>query len=119
MLITPTPASSPDEINRLIMEAENSVDADRRYKEMIALRNKLEGLVRNTQRAFTEFGNVLSADDRRNGQRALSEGVAATQSDNPEEVRHAIGVVEHLATQLTYAMLNPTTDSAKENGGAG
>jgi molecular chaperone DnaK len=119
MRITPTSGLSPDEINRLILEAENSIDADRRYKEVIALRNKLEGLVRNTQRAFTEFGNMLSAEDRRNGQRALSEGVAATQSDNPEEVRHAIGIVEHLATQLTYAMLNPASDAAKENGGGG
>src|ERR671939_240572 len=98
MRITPTSGLSPDEINRLIMEAEASVDADRRIKEMIAMRNKLDGLVRNTQRAFTEFANMLSADDRRTGQRALSEGVAAMQSENPEEIRHAIDVVEHLAT---------------------
>ena len=117
MRITPTSGLSPDEINRLIMEAEASIDADRRVKEVIALRNKLDGLVRNTQRAFTEFSQMLSPEDRRNGQRALSEGVAATQSDNPEEVRHAIEVVEHLATQLTYAMLNPATDVGQENGG--
>jgi molecular chaperone DnaK len=119
MRVTPTSGLSPDEITRLIMEAEASIDADRRHKEVIALRNKLDGLVRNTQRAFTEFGQMLSADDRRNGQRALSEGVAATQADNPEEIRHAIEVVEHLATQLTYAMLNPATDAATENGGGG
>jgi molecular chaperone DnaK len=119
MRITPTSGLSPDEINRLIMEAEASVDADRRVKEMIAMRNKLDGLVRNTQRAFTEFSNMLSADDRRTGQRALSEGVAAMQSDNPEEIRHAIDVVEHLATQLTHAMLNPAPDAGQENGGGG
>jgi molecular chaperone DnaK len=119
MRITPTSGLSPDEINRLIMEAEASIDADRRIKEVIALRNKLDGLVRNTQRAFTEFSQMLSADERRNGQRALSEGASATQADNPEEIRHAIEVVEHLATQLTYAMMNPATDVGQENGGGG
>ncbi|HEX8650608.1 MAG TPA: molecular chaperone DnaK [Pyrinomonadaceae bacterium] len=119
MRITPTSGLSPDEINRLIMEAEASIDADRRIKEVIALRNKLDGLVRNTQRAFTEFNQMLSADERRNGQRALTEGAAATQADNPEEIRHAIEVVEHLATQLTYAMMNPATDVGQENGGGG
>jgi molecular chaperone DnaK len=116
MRVTPTSGLSPDEINRLIVEAEASIDADRRVKEVIALRNKLDGLVRNTQRAFTEFGNALPADERRNGQRALSEGMEAVQSDNPEEIRRAIEVVEHLATQITYAMMNPV---AEGNEGAG
>src|SRR5688500_18647983 len=62
MRVTPTSGLSPDEINRLIVEAETSGDADRRAKEIIGLRNKLDTLVRNTRRAFVEFGNSLSAE---------------------------------------------------------
>jgi molecular chaperone DnaK len=110
MKITPASGLAPDEIERLIMEAETSADADRRIKEIIALRNKLEGLVRNTQRAFTEFGNSLSQDERRDGQRALSEGMSSVQSDNPEELTRAIEAVESLASQLTMAMMNAASD---------
>ncbi|MFN2452979.1 MAG: molecular chaperone DnaK [Pyrinomonadaceae bacterium] len=112
MRVTPASGLSTDEIERLITEAESSADTDRRVKEVIALRNKLEGLLRNTQRTFTEFGSVLSADDSRDGHRALAEGAAAVQSDNPEEIRLALEAVENLAAQLTDAMMNPQGDGA-------
>jgi molecular chaperone DnaK len=105
MRVTPTSGLSPDEINRLIAEAETSVDTDRRTTEIIGLRNKLESLVRNTQRALSEFGGSLTADERRAGQRTLSDGEAATKSDDPEEVRIALDTVEMLGVQITNAML--------------
>jgi len=112
MRITPASGLSADEIDRLITEAHASSDTDRRVKELIALRNKLDGFVRNTQRTFTEFGSALSTEDQREGQRALTEGVAAAQSDNPEEIRRALEGVEQLAAQLTNAMMNPSGDGA-------
>lgn len=106
MRITPTSGLSPDEIDRLIREAEASIETDRRIRELIALRTKLEGLVRNTQRSFTEFSASLSSEERRDGHLALNEGQAAVQSDNPEEVQRAIETVEQLASRITMAMMN-------------
>jgi molecular chaperone DnaK len=106
MRITPTSGLSPDEINRLIMEAESSVDSDRYTKETIMLRNKLDSLVRNTQRTFAEFGSSLSDNDQQMGKRALSEGEAAAKSDELEKIRSALSDVERLAGQLTNVMLS-------------
>ena len=106
MRITPTSGLSPDEIERLIREAEASLETDRRIKEIIALRSKLEGLVRNTQRSFAEFSASLSQEERREGQLALNEAQSAVQSDNPEEIQRAIEGVERLASQITMAMMN-------------
>ena len=117
MRITPTSGLSPDEIERLIAEAETSAEADRRVKEIIGLRNRLESLVRNTQRAYNEMGSMLSADDRREGQRVLAEGAGAVQSDDPEEIRRVLQSVEHLANKITEAVMNPRSsdDSGTED----
>jgi molecular chaperone DnaK len=106
MRVTPTSGLSPDEITRLIAEAETAAETDRRTREIIGLRNKLESLVRNTQKSLSEFGASLTADERRAGQRTLSEGESATRSDDPEEVRIALETVEMLGVQITTAMLN-------------
>jgi molecular chaperone DnaK len=106
MRVTPTSGLSPDEINRLIAEAETSVEADRRAKEIIGLRNKLDTLIRNTRRAFVEFGGSLSAEERKSGQQALSVGEEATNSENVEEIRQAVEVVQHFANELTNVMMN-------------
>lgn len=111
MRITPTSGLSPDEIERLIREAETSAEADREVRETIALRNKLESLIKNTQRSFLEFGGLLSPNDQQIGQRVLSEAEAALDSDNPTEISKGLDPLERLATQLTTAMMQPAADS--------
>ena len=106
MRVTPTSGLSADEINRLIAEAETSVEADRRAKEIIGLRNKLDTLIRNTRRAFLEFGGSLSAEERKGGQQALSQGEEATTSENVEQLREAVETVQQFANELTNVMMN-------------
>lgn len=106
MRITPTSGLSTDEIERLLDEAASATEKDRRTKQVIALRNKLDSLVRNTQRTFAELLEVLTADERRDAQRAIAVSEAAVQSEDPEEIRRAVEDIERVAVVLTTAMLN-------------
>jgi molecular chaperone DnaK len=107
MRITPSSGLSPDEISRLMLEAQASAESDRRVIELVGTRNKLDSLVRNTQLTFTEFGGALSADERRDAQDIIASGEKAVHSEDPEEIYDALAAVERLATQLTNVMLNP------------
>jgi molecular chaperone DnaK len=111
MRITPTSGLSPDEIERLIREAETSAESDKEVREAIALRNKLESLVKNTQRTFLEFGGLLSDNDQQIATRALSDGEAAINSKALDEIGRALDGVERLAKQLTTAMMNPEANA--------
>src|SRR3989440_10240347 len=82
MRITPTSGLSPDEIERIITEAETSVEADRNTRDRVDLTNKLSGLVRNTQRAFIEFGGLLSQDCHESAQYLLKQD--EQKLDSPE-----------------------------------
>ncbi|MGA9996047.1 MAG: molecular chaperone DnaK, partial [Pyrinomonadaceae bacterium] len=114
MRITPTSGLTPDEINRLIAEAETSADADRKMKEVIAQRTKLDSLVRNTRRAFLEFGKELSEEDRRGAQNTLAEGEEAAKSTSIEEIRRGLESVGRLATILTNAMMSAMDDAGAQ-----
>src|SRR2546428_5465097 len=114
MRITPTSGLSPDEIDKIIREAENSAESDREERERINLQNKLESLVKNTQRTFIELGGLLSANDQEIGQLALSEGEAAIRSKELGEIRHALNGVERLAKELTNAVLKDSAAPKKK-----
>src|SRR5256886_244452 len=105
MRITPTSGLSPDEIERIITEAETSVEADRNTRDRVDLTNRLGGLVRNTQRAFAEFGGLLSEEAQQNAQQLLKEGEEALGSTEIGEIRMALDGMERLARQLTSAMM--------------
>jgi molecular chaperone DnaK len=114
MRITPTSGLSHDEIDRIITEAENSAETDRAQRERVDLRNKLSSLVKNTQRAFLEFGGLLSKDEQENAQRLLGESEAALGSTELGEFRLALDGVERLARQLTNAMMSQTAEAKTE-----
>src|SRR3989449_831787 len=74
MRITPTSGLAPNEIEQLIREAADFADSDREAKEMVVMHNKLESLLRNTQKSFTQFGGLLLATDQEVAERVFSEG---------------------------------------------
>ncbi len=107
MRITPTSGLAPDEIQSLIQEAEGFADADRVAKELVVLRNKLESLLRNTQKSFTKFGGMLSANDQEIADRVFKEADEASKSDAREPINKALTALERVAAQLTSAVMNP------------
>jgi molecular chaperone DnaK len=111
MRITPTSGLTPDEIDRLIREAEQFADSDRDAKEMVALRGKLDSLLRNTQKSFTKFGLLLSENDQQMAESNFQEASAAIKADNIQEINKALNNLERTASQLTAAMMNPTADT--------
>ena len=106
MRITPTSGLSPNEIDRLISDASVSIETDRRLKDVINSRNKLDSLFRNTQRTFTEFGKMLTDTERANGKNVFIIAEEAIHSEDPTDIQRALSEVEQLANQLTFAMLN-------------
>jgi len=110
MRITPTSGLAPDEIEHLIKEAATFADTDRDAKEAVVLRNKLESLLRNTQKSFTKFGGLLSANDQEIADRVFGEAEAATKAEGREAVDKALTALERVAAQLTSAMMNPANE---------
>jgi molecular chaperone DnaK len=108
MRITPSSGLSASEIYDLIEEASRSVDSDRKMKEIIIARNRLEGLLQNTVRSFGEFGWMLSSSDQDFVRQSLDNARAAAISDDPGEVRRALEQLENAARIITDAMFRPT-----------
>ncbi len=105
MQITPSSGLSPDEIDRLIMEAETSVERDNEAKALIMLRNKLDSLVRNTRKAMSEFGKGLELEQQKAINGLLGEAEEFVTSDDPLQLKEATDKAEEAANQLTAALM--------------
>lgn len=114
MRITPTSGLSPEEIDRLIHEAEQFADSDKTTKELLVLRTKLDSLLKNTKKSFTKFGGLLPEIDQNGADVVFKEAEAASKTEKLEEINIALNKLERLAGQLTSAMLNPTADATTE-----
>jgi molecular chaperone DnaK len=108
MRITPSSGLSASEIYDLIEEANRSAENDRRIKEVIISRNRLEGLLQNTIRSFGEFGWMLTAEDQEFVRNTLDNARATAISEDAQEVRTALEHLESAARLITDAMFRPT-----------
>jgi molecular chaperone DnaK len=114
MRITPTSGLNPEEIDRLIREAEEFADSDKSTKELLVLRTKVDSLLRNTQKSFTKFGGLLPEPDQDAAEKVFAEADTAIKTDKLEEIKIALNKLERVAGQLTSAMLNSTADATTE-----
>ncbi|HEV3468505.1 MAG TPA: molecular chaperone DnaK, partial [Pyrinomonadaceae bacterium] len=115
MKVTPTTGLAPDEIERMIAEAEQSAEADRRAKELIGQRTKLDSLIRNTQRTLREFGNTLSNDERQAAQHTLEECEELAKSEDADGIQEGMEKAERLASHLAMALLNPAAEAGAKD----
>jgi molecular chaperone DnaK len=112
MRITPTSGLAPDEIEQLLTEAHGFAESDRVAKEIVILRNKLESLLRNTQKSFGKFGGLLSSNDQEIADRVFKEAEAAAAGLEVDPINKALNALERVAGQLTAAMMKPSDDSS-------
>jgi molecular chaperone DnaK len=111
MRITPTSGLTPEEIDRLIHEAESFAESDKNLKDVLVLRTRLDSLLRNTQKSFAKFGGLLPEIEQDGAEKVFDEAEAALKSDKLDELKIATSKVERIAGQPTSAMLDPEADA--------
>ncbi|MER3429976.1 MAG: molecular chaperone DnaK [Blastocatellia bacterium] len=104
--ITPSSGLLPDEIDRLIFEAEQSAERDREERELITLRNRLDNLVKNARKAMAEYGRSFSVDEQKEISANLAKAEQTAKSGNRSELEAALAKVEEMASKITAAMLS-------------
>ncbi len=105
MQITPSSGLAPDEIERLIMQAEQSIEKDRSTKDLITQKNRLDSLIKNTQKALNEFGSSLPTAQKEAIETILQQAEEGFKSDNADELKAVYNNVEYAANQLTESLM--------------
>jgi len=106
MQITASSGLAPDEIDRLIHEAEESVEKDKETRTVILQKNRLESLLTSTRRAMSEIGGSFTPEQLQTINRVLNDAEGYMASDKPGDIQAAMIKVEEMAAKITEAMLS-------------
>ncbi|MGH9820999.1 MAG: Hsp70 family protein, partial [Pyrinomonadaceae bacterium] len=106
MQVTNSSGLGPDEIERLISEAETSAEKDMEAKQVILQKNRLESLIKGTWRAMEEIGDSFPPTEQQSIHAVLNEAEQAGASDDLDAVMGAMAKVESVANKITETMLS-------------
>jgi len=105
MQINPAGGLSQSEIDRIIREAATFAAADNERRELVQIRNRLEGMLSSNQRVLAEFAEVLSADERERIEQTLKRSREVASSESRDELNEALFDMQGVAKVLTRVML--------------
>ena len=108
--ITSSTNLSEDEINKAVKEAEAYAEEDKKRKQKVEERNKLDGLIFSVEQTIKEGGEKLSDEDKATLQSAVDEAKKALDSDDEETYKKAF--------ETLTSTIQPVVAKMYQQGGA-
>jgi len=94
--ITASGGLSDDEIEQMVQDAEANAEADKKFEELVAVRNTADGMVHAARKTLEEAGEHATDDERAAIEAAITELEGAIQGDDA-------AAMEAATTKLTEA----------------
>ncbi len=107
--ITSSSGLSDDEIKRMVNEAESHAEEDKKRREAIETRNRLDTLIYNTEKTLNENKEKLEASDVEDAKTALEEGKKAMESDDMDRMKQSIDKITAASHKLAEVIYQKQT----------
>ncbi len=105
---------SEEEIKRMVKDAEEHADDDRRMHELVQARNQADQLIHLTETSLKESADRISDTDKQHVESAITALQEAVKGDNKNEIDRLHKALQEAST----AMMKATTESSHSTGHA-
>ncbi|MEA3319943.1 MAG: molecular chaperone DnaK [Bacillota bacterium] len=109
---------SEDEINRMVQEAEENADADKKRKEEVELRNEADQLVFTTEKTLKEVEGKVEEAEVKKAEEAKEELKAAIEKGDLEEIRTKKDALQEIVQQLSMKLYEQAAQAQQAAQGA-
>jgi molecular chaperone DnaK len=112
---------SEEEIKRMVVDAEVHAEDDRKFRELIEVRNRADAMLHSTDKSLKELGEKVSGSDRSRIESAMSDLKRVLDGDDKDIIEtkaKALAEAAAVLAQQSYAQAGPE-DMQGAAGGAG
>jgi molecular chaperone DnaK len=122
MTITGGTALPKDDIDRMVREAEQYAEEDRRRRETAETKNRADQLVYQTEKSLKDYGEKISDEDRQAVEKALTDLKEKLAGDDSVAIRNATEALQQASYKLAeavYAQARQPSDQPADAGATG
>ncbi|URJ31875.1 molecular chaperone DnaK [Blochmannia endosymbiont of Camponotus modoc] len=92
-----------EEINKMVQEAEANAESDRKFEELVQIRNQADHLLHSTKKQLTEVGDNISSDDKSAIEDALKGLESVIKNEDKNEIESKIQSLIKVSGKLLEA----------------
>ena len=101
-----------EEIEKLVKEAAEHAEEDKRQKELVDVRNQAEGLIYTSQKSLEEFGQRLEEPDRKLIADRIKAAEALLETEDAAKLKKAVEQLSEAAHKLAEAVYSQVASKA-------
>ncbi|MDI4661306.1 MULTISPECIES: molecular chaperone DnaK [Cobetia] len=95
---------SDDEIEQMVRDAEANADEDKKFEEMVQLRNQADGMIHATKKTLTEAGDKAEASEKEAIETAISELEEALKGDDKDAIQAKLDALTEASGNLAQKL---------------
>jgi molecular chaperone DnaK len=118
MTITGGSALSKEEIDKMIHDAEQYADEDRKRRESVELRNQADSAVYTTEKFLADNADKIPADVKSDVETDVAALKKALEGEDDEALKAAVGKLSESSQKMGAAMYASASQAAGETTGA-
>jgi molecular chaperone DnaK len=77
---------SDEEIQKMVKDAESHADEDRKFQELVTVRNSADGMIHAAEKAIVDLGDKVDADEKAIVESSIAELREAIKGDDKEDI---------------------------------
>ncbi len=112
--ITITGSSNLDkgDIDRMVRDADQYAEQDKKAREQAMMRNEADSLIYNTEKTLKDLGDKLPDDEKAKVEQARDRLQEALKGDNADEIRQATDALRQASYALSEMLYKQAGDAA-------
>ena len=115
IIIKASSGLSDDEIQDMVKDAESHAEEDRKFKELVELRNKADSLIHSSEKSVKDLGDKVDAETKSNIDKAIASLKEALKGNDGQEIEAKTTALQDLANVLAERVY---AEQAAAQGGA-
>jgi molecular chaperone DnaK len=90
-----------EEIQRMIKEAQEKEEEDRKRAELIELKNTVDAYIYSVEKSLKELSSQITEDEKRNVEEKINKAKESLKTDNKEEIQKAYEELQNVFNSIT------------------
>jgi len=109
---------SDDEIEQMVQDAEAHAEEDKKYQELVTARNQGENMIHATEKAITDLGEKVDANEKTAIEAAIEELREALKADDVEAITEKTATLTELSGKVAQQAYAEQAEGAEQFTGA-
>ena len=110
---------SEEEVEQMVRDAEAHAEEDKKFEELVQLRNQADGMIHATRKTLEEACDKATDDEKQAIETAISELEEAVKGDDVDNIQKKLDALTEASGQLAQKMYAEQAEAAQQEGGEG